>query len=541
VGVRAVSAKRCGALCFLIMWLGGFASAQVSPGRNPVSTGTGGPDSPAVSVIRTVTGRVVNALTGAPVPRAMVNLNSRAVLTDSLGQFSFPMFADSQGYVGVTKPGYSQNQDLSDGPAQMKAPNLDTPLEIRIYPNAIVNGVVTGSDGLPLARIPMGLRRLLLDTSGAHSVPAGFTITDVHGNYRFVVPAGRYRVSTTYTPRSVELGEGVLPVAFPPTSSDTELDYFSLGSGEQRQIDLRPRTGRAYTVHLKVDSPEGSRGILLSATTQAGLTFNLPYQAVSDDAPVEVNLPAGSYTLQAIREMGDSAAEGFVRLTVSGDGMGTVPMRLAPVALFPVEVAYEPSATSSSSSAQTVSVRSLNLRLQNRDNDGDAETADARLMTRPDGPVEFRVRQGRFHLSGSPGSSWFVRSATCGATDLLSDDLVVASGAAGSPIRLILSNASGSLHGSTGAQTRSGWVYLIAEGPSLTPAFEIALQTDGSFRWSGPPGQYSVVAVDHRVREDFSNPQHLKALLAGSKSVKVGAGVDVAVDLQLKTLAEVAQ
>jgi hypothetical protein len=545
VGFGVVSARCCGTLCFMVFWLGGVVFAQAPVGRtsgsSAASTSTPLPDASTAQVSRTVTGRVVNALTGAPVPRALVNLNSRSVLTDSLGQFTFPVFTERQGYIGATKPGYSQNQDATDGPAQMKAADLDSPVEIRIYPNALITGVVRGSDGLPLSRIPMRLRRLVLDTSGARWVSAGFTITDVHGNYRFLVPAGRYRVSTTYTARSVERGEAVLPAAFPSTSSDPESDYFSVGSGEERQVDLQPRMGTAYTVRLKVENSDVSRGIRLSATTQGGLTFNLPVQPGSDNNQMEVSLPAGTYTLRGVGEASDSAAEGFVRLTVTGDSMAAVPLRLVPTAQFPVEVIYEPSATSQGASVQQVSVRNLNLHFHNRESEGDADNPDSRLSSRPDEPAEFHLHQGRFRLSGNAGGAWYVRAATCGATDLLRDDLVVSSGAAGSPIRLVLSNASGSLHGNTGAQAGSAWIYLVPEEPGIMPAYEFPVQQDGSFRWSGPPGKYAAVALNHRVREDFSRPDRLKSLLAGSTTVDVASGGDAAIDLSVKTMTEAAQ
>src|SRR5215469_4247530 len=43
-----------------------------------------------------VTGVVINAATGTPVPRALVQLGNRAMLTDHEGKFEFDQFAESR-------------------------------------------------------------------------------------------------------------------------------------------------------------------------------------------------------------------------------------------------------------------------------------------------------------------------------------------------------------------------------------------------------------------------------------------------------------
>ena len=117
-----------------------------------------------------VSGRVVNALTGAAVPRALVSLNSRTVLTDSEGRFSLPAFQANgtgsfvQAYVQVTKPGYAQALDPSEASGQQVS-NLSEPLELSLYPDGLITGIITGSDGEPLARaqvtvLPGGWRRV---------------------------------------------------------------------------------------------------------------------------------------------------------------------------------------------------------------------------------------------------------------------------------------------------------------------------------------------------------------------------------------------
>ncbi len=62
----------------------------------------------------TVQGQVINASTGAPVPRALVRLNSRAVLTDHDGKFRFDQNTESSANILVTKPGYSASTEMQE-------------------------------------------------------------------------------------------------------------------------------------------------------------------------------------------------------------------------------------------------------------------------------------------------------------------------------------------------------------------------------------------------------------------------------------------
>ena len=90
-----------------------------------------------------IAGRVINAVTSQPVPRALVQLNSRAMLTDSEGRFRFERNKESGVSILIKKPGYYASQDYGDsGILYLQSPQLTAPLEFRIYPEALLTGVV---------------------------------------------------------------------------------------------------------------------------------------------------------------------------------------------------------------------------------------------------------------------------------------------------------------------------------------------------------------------------------------------------------------
>ena len=502
------------------------------------SVGSGTSSTAPAAVTHTVSGRVINAVTGAAVPRSLVNLNSRIMLTDTQGRFSFTDFTETQGYLLVQKPGFSQNADSGFGMMQQRLANLDAVQDVKLYPDAVVAGTVIGSDGLGLSHIQIRLRRLIFDTSGARWIPVGFTQTDTRGQYRLSQPAGRYRLSTEFDQRNQDTGEAVLPVAFPSLSGGNHGEYFELRSGETQEINLRPKTGMTSPFTIKIDLQDGQRGIRLGATGSSGVTFRLPTQGRSGTGEYKLDLPIGSYTIRAILEDRDDAQSGVARLTVTGKGVPEVPLQLSPASVFPVEMVFQASGTGlrpGAAVATTPNARSFNLWLQNRASDGDGEDPDAQFSGRGDASPQLRVLPGRYRLMGGRSGAWTVTSATCGPTDLLRDDLVVGPGAAGSPIRVILSNASGRLHGTvTEAGTpATGWLYLVPAEPTLTPEIEIFLQTDGTYRWTGAPGKYTAVVSDHQMHDDFRDPKFLARFSAGGRAVEVTEGGDTAADLTM--------
>ena len=251
-----------------------LGARRANSNSSPTNTNSSDPATPVV--IRDISGRVANALTGAPVPRALVQISNRTALTDAQGKFAFPSFSAPNAFATVTKPGYSATL-TPENAFSARLVNLDVPIELKLYPNAIVTGIVTGPDSLPLSRTQIRLNRLTFDTTGQRWQQAGFTQSDVRGEYRFSVPAGRYRITTGYAARSVERGEAVLPVTFPPSSA-SNTETFELVPGELRQVDLRPRVSPGYPVSITIDGTDNDRGIRLTAIGANSVQFQIQTQ-----------------------------------------------------------------------------------------------------------------------------------------------------------------------------------------------------------------------------------------------------------------------
>ncbi len=489
-------------------------------------------------------GQVLNALTGAAVPRALVNVNGRQVLTDSQGHFEFPQYADQQGSLTVTKPGYSQDPDGAEGVVQRKIADLDSPIEVKLYPNGLITGVVTGSDGLPVSQVQVSLRKAVYDPQGMHWMNTGFSMTNSEGEFRFRTPAGQFRIGVGFSPRTRETGEALLPVSFPEGSSSELGGSFTLLPGEEKHVDLRPRMGPAFPFMVRVDHGEARSNVRFSVLTGNGDTFSTGVTNGSTPGEYRLQLPSGTYTLRAHLDARDEALDGSARVTVTAAAGQEVAIHLTPAPFLPIEVAQDPLSTTQPGgnglqvnpvSSATVNPQQLNLRLRNFAGVTDGMNQDLPMHQREDKSFEFRPAPGRYRLEGGTGGQWYVESATYGTTNLLTSDIVISPGSAGAPIRVVVGNVKGTVQGhvSLPVGMTNAWVYLLPRQPSLVPATFLLTNTDGSFSSQLPAGEYFAVAVPRRLQEDLRDGEVIKRLESAGKTLEVTANADAPIDLEV--------
>jgi hypothetical protein len=134
-----------------------------------------------------------------------------------------------------------------------------------------------------------------------------------------------------------------------------------------------------------------------------------------------------------------------------------------------------------------------------------------------------------------------VKSISYGDADLLDQDMVVGPGAGGTPIRVAVSNQTGGLQGTV---TLNGvpaacWVYLIPSFPSATPFIAVRSGSNGVYSETYlPPGNYQVIAFEHRHSADYHDPEALAAYTTHIRSVTVNEGDKSTLDLDAVTTEE---
>ncbi len=515
-------------------------NAQVQSSSSSNGFGSGTPIAPS-TIPSSVSGRVINASTSAPISRALVRLNDRAVLTDNEGKFRFDQNTESSANVLVSKPGYYAGTEFSEpGNLYLGSAQLAAPLELRLYPEALLTGTITGPEGIPLPHISVSALRSVYDDAGHRWVSAGQAQTDSHGNFRIPVQAGDYRLETRYIPQDRTTGQAVLPVTVPGESSSNTSQLIRIHGGEEQHFELRPVVSPVHAV-TAVSQPSSGHGFTrISARSSNGSTLQVGPTTNGSSGEMKIQLPQGTYTLTA-HTMGDPDApeQADTTVTVPDHDVSGVVLQFFPVPAIPVELVVDGSSTSDNTPPN---VAQLGLTLQSEQADPDRGDSSVRLTSRRDQNYVFLAPPGSYRLAARNSGSWYVKSVSYGDSDLLEQELVVAPGAAGTPIRIVVSNEMGGLQGTVklNGDLSACWVYLIPGSAGVQTVYSTRSNSNGSYTFAHlPPGSYQVVAFERRHSADYRNPESLSPFSGQVHSVSINAGDKPTLNLDAVPAAEV--
>ena len=506
---------RHAATALLMLWTTGV-SAQLPSGAGQTAT----PES--------ATGRVVNAVSGAPIPRVLVQLGAVSTFTDHDGTFTLADLPSGSSTVELTKPGFFTSPEHTDPPGiSVTAAQLALPLELRLYPEALLTGTVVGQDDTPMSGVQVTARRLATDDLVRRFETVTSVETDSHGAFRLAVPAGDYQVVTQFVVKAPETGMAILPAVFPAGPGGGTVH---VGSGEQQQIELRPHTGVPHTVGLSVGGVSDERSPVLTVSTANGAVWQIGAESEADQ--MTVRLPAGSYHLSLRANEGDTVSFGEARLTVPDHNLVGVPVQLAPVAAIPVEVIADAHATAAAPSPQE-----LGLQLLPEQQEHALRREDTiHVQIRAGRGAVLQPAPGRFRLATAARGRWYVESARYGGAEVLGQALTVTAGSGSSPLQLVVNDATGSLDGqvTAGDSAASAWVDLIPTFPSAVPMLTVRSASDGSFSLSSmEPGTYLAMALEHRTGADLGDAAVRNELGLRTQTVTVQAGVKATVAVEV--------
>jgi len=489
-----------------------------------------------------VTGRVINAVTGLPVPRALVHLNNRSILTDHEGKFDFEQVTETNGGLFVTKPGFAMTNDPGATIIQtFQMSQLTAPVEVKLYPEGVLTGTLTAPDGEPLGQVNVEARRSVFDESGHHWTGAGTGRTDSHGEFRIPVPAGDYRLESHYVPRSAGAAEAVLPVSVPTPGAADGPQAIHIRNGEEQHFDLHPAVRHTYPVAISIDNGQDRGFPVITARASDGSIFNvsaMPNRGQDGPGHASLSLPTGSYLLTARIQNQDGLQTAEARVTVTGSesDAGPVALRFLATPSIPVDLAVDSSATSDNTSGSASSAASITaptplqfgLTLQRLDPTSADEATSISLSSQRAGVVAFNAPPGTYRLLARVQNRWYIRSASFGATDLLREPITVAAGTSSAPIRLVVTNQTGGLQATVklAGQPATGWVYLLRTTPSAALLTTLhSNSTTGAISSPYlPPGTYQAIAFERHPSIDFTNPAVLARFSTYIQSVTITAG-----------------
>jgi hypothetical protein len=518
-----------------------ICTSQVSAGPQRASTS------------QTVSGQVVNSITGEPIARARVQVGAQqAALTDHDGRFEFDNVSEEPGYAFASKPGYFAEDKAV--PAQGQS------ITLQLIPEAILFGTITDQNGQPIQDLSIQLSTLRVENGLRRWRQVQATTTSVEGQFRFAeLQAGQYSLATGFrieglpeAPSSVAF----MPVTFPPLTGDGIRGALTLTPGEHIAANASPAMEKLYPVSGMINGMVG-QGAGFATETKDGEQIDSPVNIYPGGA-FRLRLPTGSYRLKV-----HSAVEHEQQLVGTREvSVGEAPLQgisvtLEPPAMLPIEVEYQAVSTASQN-APTVPPY-LNASLQDEDPQGPGHAFPAQPLKlpgraqalEPGDPMVFRdVEPGRYMLQAQPQPPWYVASASCGNLDLTRDPLVIAAGAAACTVRMVYRDDSASLRWSASAAEdgdgSGNEVFVIAIALdnltqsamnfNIIPDHKLSLDSpaEGSFEGLAP-GRYLVMALPHRQDLPYRDHEALQRYMSLGQEITLTRGGKSEVQLKIVT------
>ncbi len=502
-----------------------------------------------------ITGRLTNKVTGAPVRKAKINISrvspngfSRETASDVNGNFAFAaipaglyrLFVQRDGFISFVYG--ARGPDRPGKPLALSAGGSAESLNIALEPLGVISGRVLDEDGEPVQGI--GVQALKRDKNLRQYTVAIAATTDDTGQYRlFGLQPGRFIIATQQRP-VIAGGNGspaetqtVYGAAFYPGTTDlaAAATLYVAGGGEARDIDIRVIRATAVSVRGSIlNMPAGvarqsMAGFQIVRKDRAGMGRNASASGCSVDSSGQFEcrgLTPGIYVLFAWLQH-DVILYAREEVSVGGGDVNDVRLALMPG----VEITGNLQDGSALVSAVT---------LTRTDGYGPG-VVNGVVMG---GSVEFNpVTPGTWRVEvalRSPDA--FLQSIGYAEQDCLIRDIEIQPNSKGT-LKMVVAAKGGSVAGTVrsmavAAQPMEGAAVLLVPQGALSGVasyIKTAIcDAAGRYALRGiAPGQYRIYAFEDMDPMAYRDPDFLNGLNGKGReiSVGVGAGAGVAQDL----------
>jgi hypothetical protein len=496
----------------------------------------------------TVSGTVVNSASGEGIARALVRLSGspeRTAFSDSNGAFVMEGVPAGRFAISAEKPGFFGREAGSRPQVIELGPSADN-VAIRLAPESVIYGRLLDSNDQPIEGISVHLLRMTVRNGKTRWESRGLNNSDEDGAFRFAnLQPGTYYLSAG--PQAIRVNPGFVnpekprtgwPGLYYPGVPDlSAAASIRITAGQQIQADFTMNKVPLYSVAGVVSGLPPKQGVSLLVQTPSGDNLPVATQFSSDTGAFDLRLPEGSYRLRAMSQSGEQQLRADLRISVNND-LTQLHLALQPAVIIPIHARLENRAQDSGqrTSRSTVTrgsdpeIPPVNVQLVSAEPSGNDAYAIVQGNRGNRMLVLQGVEPGRYSAVLSAHSGWYVESATCGNTNLLSEDLVIAGGG-GCSMELLLRNDSGMVSVSVKASQPgvSGTAILVpARGRALPQALPFttasARSPETSASISVAPGEYLVYAFDSSNTIEYSNPEALRPYTSQATAVTVSPG-----------------
>ena len=457
----------------------------------------------------TLSGTVVNSVTGEPIARAMVRTNGqvqRSAFSDSEGHFQIDGLPRVQVTLTAQKPGYSTQRigpNTGAGWIQI-GPNTGA-VVVKLVPQNAIYGRVTDASGQAVEHAPIRLTARSVRDGRRLWEQRGMTETDDDGHFRFPnLMQGTYYVAAGPLVADQLLAAGEKPktgfahVYYPGAPDLASALPIQLSGGQQTEADFSLSAVRVYQVSGSITGHLPDQGVGFQLLTSSGEELSLPTSFNMETGTFKLEgLPAGSYIVRAISQVDGQPMRAERQINVAAN-IEDLRLALAPTVSIPIVVRMESrSASNAGSSSRSPDRPPISVRLLPAD--ANASESFSSVQHGNSAMVLQNVAPGTYTAELMPQLPWYVQSATYGPSNLLYDDVVVAGGQS-YPMEIVLRDDSASLSGmvksSDASQPASATVVVVNQpAGKMTP--RVVRGIGSEFSVSGlAPGEYLVFAFD---------------------------------------------
>ncbi len=487
---------------------------------------------------RTLTGTVVNSVTGEPIGRALVQIagpRQSFAFTGPDGRFQIENFPEGDVYISAQKPGFFDRSQTGQGPFILKSGTNEA--LVKLNPQAGIQGRIIDNDGEPIEGIQVQLMMQQIANGRKEWQPRESVQTRENGTYRMenLMP-GVYVVHTVVRPEfgfgfqfgqaSGQVQQQAYPERFYPNSPDlASAQALDLKPGEEAEADFTLSPAPAFSVTGSINPPEHGFISVHSADGEQG--WGPMMTGVRAGRFRLAAVPAGSWIL-SFHSRDAQQHYASQTITVGSSNLDGIQLQLQPLASIPIEVAGAADAASMPVQVQLIPK--------------EKQANNQRYMSSflQPGNSEQRLRienvpPGKYTVLAQPNGPGCIDSVSSGSADLTRDDLIV-NGDSPPPISVRLRDdcpsVSGTVHSESG-EVRA-FVIVVPDVAFIEPKI-LQVQGGGQFDMGGlSPGKYRVYAFSNIDGLEYANPEALRDFAGQQIDLQPNQKANVTLELNVR-------
>jgi Carboxypeptidase regulatory-like domain len=503
----------------------------------------------------TLRGTVVNSVTGEPIHNALVTLSvdeGRSVFTATDGSFEFRDLKEiGDRVILAARPGYFSPQFVrysqyhtSSSTIPVKIGPDQPPLVLRLIPQGVITGRVTGEAGEPIERLVVRVFFRGADDGYWSLQEQSGLETDANGEFRKAeLMAGKYIVAfgpggePTRTSKGKNVARAGYGAVFYPGVADlASATAIDITPGKVQEVDMRMPTVPFFRVSGTVTGIPPGEGARILIKDGTGELFTNASIFSQDQGKYHLDpLAAGSYTIEVEDHSQVLRTSRPLLLKSDTTGVNLTLQQGTPIAVSvktefdPADVRREGSAYNQIRRGDTLTTytnaTAVNVTFTRREGPSISRRSPMSITGTKDQFTMEHVQAGSYDVHFTPSGPFYVQSAVSGSTNLLREKLTVGAGAEVAPIEVVLRDDFGSLDGRIphDSKVKPAVVVVISEeSPQQTHTTTVRETIDGySFSTSMAPGIYKILAVDRIDNFAYREPEVVQEYSSKMKEIRV--------------------